>query len=217
MTSIIDDKNIRRTVAEGRGFSAGDVHAHTQRTLRDSEMSAQEKRFCAFLRQGMPFEVACNAAGLSVERGRALAASNEVVASSQQHNFRLRSSEPLVTRDMLTLMLFEERERSSTASEGIAAIREMGRLNGLYPDQQPRLAPTRGGYGGGYGGGNAGVTVDGTVQEMSRNALSRKSDAELHELANAQIYNTEADMIQYDKEPATFEDEHDGEDEESAY
>lgn len=209
MTSIIDDEHIRRTVAEGRSFSAGDVHAHTHRTLRDSDLSAQEKRFCAFLRQGMPFEVACNAAGLSVERGKSLAANNEVVASSQQHNFRMRSSEPLVTRDMLTLMLFEERERSATASEGIAAIREMGRLNGLYPEQQPRLAPTRGGVA-------QAVTVDGVAQTpemMSRNALSRKSDAELHALANAKIYNNEADAVQYDKEPAQYEEEFDDDEE----
>ena len=205
MSSIIDDKDLRRTVLDGSSFSAGDVHAHTHRALRNTEMTAQEKRFCAFLRQGMPFAVACNAAGMSVERGKLLAERHEAIASSQQHNFRMRSSEPLVTRDMLTLMLFEERERSATASEGIAAIREMGRLNGLYPDQQQRLAPTRGGV------PAHAVTVDGvaTTPEMSRNALARKSDAELHELASAKIYNDASDLVQYDKEPAVF----DGEDE----
>ena len=59
------------------------------------------------------------------------------------------------------------------------------------------------------------MTVDGvaTTPEMSRNALARKSDAELHELASAKIYNDESDLVQYDKEPAVF----DGEDEQEDY
>lgn len=200
--SMVDDPLLREAVRDGRNFSAGDVYQQSQEVLSYTELSAQERRFSAFLRQGMPFAVACNASGLSVERGRKLAATNEVVASSEQHNLRLRTGEPLVTRDMLTMMLFEERERSGTASEGIAAIREMGRLNGLYPEQQPRLAP-------GQGRAGQAVTVDGTAQtpEMSKNALSRKTDAELHELANMKIYNDESDMVQYDKEPAEFDEE----------
>lgn len=204
---MMDDPAVRHAAMQrDLHYSTGDINEHAQRVLAHTELTAQERRFSAFLRQGLPFEVACNAAGLSRTRGIELRDTNEVIAQSTQHNYRLQAGKPLVTTDMLTLMLFEERERSATASEGIAAIREMGRLNGLYPEQQ-KLAPHRGGV-------SAGVTVNGQsseAPEMSRNALARKSDDELFALAVAKVYNSDADAVQYDKEPADYDEDEDDE------
>ena len=43
-----------------------------------------------------------------------------------------------VTRDRLTMMLFEAHRKSATATEEIAAIRELGKLHGFYDGPPPQ-------------------------------------------------------------------------------
>lgn len=201
MEELLDSDEYReKCLTSGATPSSGDVFEYQLEQVQHSstqDMSAQELRFCAFLRQGLHLELAANAAGLSIPAARELVQSTDVVAAAARHASALQNGAILVTRDMLTLMLLEERERSATASEGVAAIREIGRLNGLYPEQhlqrvamQQALRTAQ---------RAEGAVVDGQYtesQQATRGELSRMNDEQLMELAGCQVHNLPRDRRQ---------------------
>lgn len=201
---LLDSDEYReKCLTSGAAPSSGDVFEYELAQVENSErdpnrvLTAQEARFCAFLRQGMHIELAANAAGLSIPAARELVQTTDVVAAAVRHSSALQSGSIIVTRDMLTLMLLEERERSGTASEGVAAIREIGRLNGLYPEQhlqriamQQALKTAQ---------RAEGAVVDGEYaekQQATRSELSRMNDEQLMELAGCQVHNRPSDRRQ---------------------
>lgn len=168
-----------KAVQSGLQYDDGDVFDAELDTLqlerqRDGTyLTAQQKRLLAFMRQGLDTAIAANAAGMTPEDAFEFLNNNrdysEQAAKSQQ---TLQQARVIVTRDMLTLMLLEERERSGTASEGISAIKEIGRLNGLYPEQAEAMRKVK--------DIEQGVTVDGVTNS---NVLAGKSDDELMAIA----------------------------------
>lgn len=166
------------------GFESGDGDQfdYDVRTLPSRQpdgtfLTAPQKRLIAFLRQGLSEEIAANAAGMSYEEAVEFMQSDAAAKYAQQKATQLQTARVLVTRDMLTLMLLEERERSGTASEGISAIREIGRLNGLYPEQADSMAKVRA-----Y---EQGVTVEGQVH--NKNTIANKTDEELARIAGVTL------------------------------
>lgn len=203
LAQLIADPEYQRKCAEfGAAPSDGDVFAYNmERTAQEarhtdgSELNKQELRFCTFLRQGLTLEVAANAAGIPLSVARKIASSSEIVETANRQSAAIRNASLVITRDMLTLMFLEERERSGTASEGIAALREIGRLNALYPEQQLQRMAIMNEIRKQNGGG---VTLDGSSEPVraSRSELSRKTDEELMELAGCQVHNTDHDRRQ---------------------
>jgi hypothetical protein len=74
-----------------------------------------------------------------------------------------------VTRDHLTQMLFEAHRKSATATEEIAAIRELGKLHGLYEPEKVNHRVTN-------------VHVIEEIEGMSTAELLELADMKIHTL-----------------------------------
>lgn len=77
-----------------------------------------------------------------------------------------------VSRESLTTMLFEAHSHAANATEEIAAIREIGKIHGLYESDKQR-------------GGPHVVNIHGNVNNIKQ--IERASDAQLIELAGETI------------------------------
>lgn len=111
-------------------------------------LSAQQIKFVTWLQQGLTYPMAARAVGTPAEVALEWA-EDPRIQQAMAYADTLRQASVVVTRDMLTLMLLEERAMADTSTAAITAIREIGRLNGLYPEQKV----TR----------QSGITVDGAV------------------------------------------------------
>lgn len=93
-----------------------------------SLISEQERQALHYLGQGFTKNAAAKAAGFPsasvFQRQHMIDALNEINSDI--------TTEIKVTRNMLTQMLFESHRKSATATEEIAAVREIGKLHGLY-------------------------------------------------------------------------------------
>lgn len=155
-----DGKNLRKPVANAMVKPSNAFDPQTQQSVvaegltnavidgKIPPLSAQQIKFITWLQQGLTYQVAARAVGTPVET--ALEWSQDPrVQQAMAYADTLRQASVIVTRDMLTLMLLEERAMADTSTAAITAIREIGRLNGLYPEQKV----TR-----------PGITVDGTAE-----------------------------------------------------
>lgn len=122
-------------------------YEHAQRQLHSAkemgllpEISRQEVAFVTYVRQGLPFNTAARCAGMTAEHMLAFTEDSRFHAA-MQYSMERASSVLNVTRDMLNYMLMEAHACSANATEQIMAIRELGKLNDLYPRAG---APARG-------------------------------------------------------------------------
>ena len=97
-------------------------------------LTAQQIKFITWLQQGLTYPLAARAVGCSIEDAVSWG-EDPRVQRAREYADTLRQASVIVTRDMLTLMLLEERSRADTSTAAITAIREIGRLNALYPEQ----------------------------------------------------------------------------------
>jgi hypothetical protein len=98
--------------------------------------SAQEERFILFVLRGIEPNEAATAAGYSTvgEGGRLMRAPRikaglDMLRKREFYDIR-------ITRESLSHMLLEAHAKAATATEEIAAIRELGKMNGLYAPEQ---------------------------------------------------------------------------------
>lgn len=134
------------------------------RTPRGRFLTAQEAKFVGLYCQGMPLNSAALAAGYQKNSGPILL-QNEAVAETITA-LKMRQMDSLgevVTRDFVGQIFLEAHKKAATATEEIAAGRELGKLYGLY-------APEKG-------------TVEVNVQVNRIEQLESLSDAELMRLA----------------------------------
>lgn len=93
-----------------------------------SVITEQERQALHYLTRGFSKSAAAKAAGLPsasvFTRPHVIEAMKDINSDS--------TAEIKVTRDTLTQMLFESHRKSATATEEIAAAREIGKLHGLY-------------------------------------------------------------------------------------
>jgi len=100
-------------------------------------LTAQQEQFVLYILRGMaPTQAARGAGYKSPSSTAGQLMQMDKIQAVLAH---LRSEEMdsiKVTRDQLTLMLFEAHRKSATATEEITAVRELGKMHGLYePDK----------------------------------------------------------------------------------
>lgn len=93
-----------------------------------SIITEQERQALHYLSRGFSKAAAAKAAGLP---SSAVFERAHVQEALSDMNTEV-TAEIKVTRDTLTQMLFESHRKSATATEEIAAAREIGKLHGLY-------------------------------------------------------------------------------------
>jgi phage terminase small subunit len=95
-------------------------------------LTAQEKQALQYMAKGFSKTAAARAAGFPTsdvfKRPHVKQAADQVLANDV--------GEIKVTRGMVTQMLLESHRKSATATEEIAAARELGKLHGLYEPEK---------------------------------------------------------------------------------
>lgn len=111
------------------------INAVTQ-VLGVDPLTSQEEAFVAYILKGCTAAQAGRQVGLpsSADWGPVLAKPN--VSKVVDYGVKLQAQRVQVTRDQLNLMLFEAHRKAGTATEEIMAVRELGKLNGLYQQQE---------------------------------------------------------------------------------
>ena len=99
---------------------------------RERFLSEQEKRFVGLYAQGMTARAAARAAGYELPEALRLIKRQDVMESIAV--MRQRMNEQLgevITRDFVGAMILEAHKKAATATEEIAAARELAKLYGL--------------------------------------------------------------------------------------
>jgi len=120
-------------------ITAGDI-AYLQSCYPHADitpLTAQQEQFVLYALRGLTPSQAAKAAGYKshAHSGRSLMAQEKIQAllghlrSEELDNIK-------VTRDKLTIMLFEAHRKSATSTEEIAAVRELGKMHGLYEPEK---------------------------------------------------------------------------------
>lgn len=130
-------------------------------------LTSQEEQLVLFRARGMSITASSRAAGYTPSAGGELLATprmEAVVSYLYDCNHRNVS----ITTDMLNTMLLEAHRKSATSTEEVMSIRELGKLNDLYPSEKKRieLIPS---------------------EVRNERQLERMSDADLLELTGATI------------------------------
>lgn len=96
-------------------------------------LTEQEIMLLNIVRQGIPLIQAVRMAGyMDIEEGLSFLEEDERGKQATHFNVQLHQASPQITRDLLTSQFYEERARSINAAEGVACLREVGKLHGLY-------------------------------------------------------------------------------------
>lgn len=97
-------------------------------------LTSQQEQFLMYHLRGMSVAEACRAVGYSSsDTGRRLLAEERVQVILEYMRAR-EFNDVQVSLETLTAMLFEAHRKSATATEEIAAIRELGKLHAIYPE-----------------------------------------------------------------------------------
>lgn len=155
--------------------------AHTRTADLLEPLTPQEAKFVAMLCQGLPKKVAAEAAGYTAaSTPYALMKKPRVLAALEQQKM-LFAEKAMVNRDILTVQFYEERAKAATAGEGIAALREIGRLHGLYEANKVEVTKKE-------------VTNAKQVETLSVDELIELSADDYEELAPQPITYTSAEI-----------------------
>jgi hypothetical protein len=104
------------------------ITALPTRTLTHTEL-----QFAGYFAQGLTAEAAGRAVGMPPAQARTLARDDAVVqAITDAKLAQRRLLGRAVTRENLTMMLLQSHAKAASVSEEISAIKEIGKLNGLY-------------------------------------------------------------------------------------
>lgn len=103
-------------------------------------LTTQERLFCKRIAQGMSLEVAAKEAGMTKKQAAELLTKDDIqnvlaVLKNQVEEY-MRID---VTTDMLNAMLFEAHATAASSTEKIAAVRELGKMNGLYAPEKKEV------------------------------------------------------------------------------
>jgi hypothetical protein len=135
-------------------------------------LSTQQEQYLLLHMRGMSNAEASRAAGYTDTRtGNRLLAREDVQVMIEYLRDKT-LGDLRVDVETLTVMLFEAHRKSATSTEEVNAIRELGRLHALYPEQQLKAAA-------------ANITTINQINVTNTKQLARMSDAELMELAQS--------------------------------
>ena len=130
-------------------------------------LTAQEEQLLLHRVRGLSSAAAARAAGMSRQQGEMLLETEKFRIILE---FLIQQARPALTidRDMLNGMLMQAHKKAATATEEISAVRELGKLNDLYPTEKKQLNIN-------------------TKNITNSNQLENLSDAELIELSGETI------------------------------
>jgi len=102
-----------------------------------SFLTSQERDFCVGVAQGQPPKTVATALGMSGASHVRLLKLDRIqnmlaVLKAQVERY----TGIVVTRDLLSEMLFEAHATSGTSTEKIAAVRELGKMHGMYAPEK---------------------------------------------------------------------------------
>lgn len=96
------------------------------------DMSRQEAAFITYVRQGLPHPTAARCAGMTIAHMN-MFLEDERFVRALSYSMERSAATVNITRDMLSYMLLESHSIAANATEQIMAIKELGKLHGLYP------------------------------------------------------------------------------------
>lgn len=104
-------------------------------------LTSQEKMFCKLMAQGQPPEVAAKEVGITSKKQWVELLEKPHIKETLAH-LRAHVNQYLgvnITKDLLNGMLLEAHATSATSTEKIAAVRELGKMNGLYAPEKSEI------------------------------------------------------------------------------
>jgi len=106
----------------------------------ERKLTSQQERFVFLLMQGMSPRQSLRGAGYSENTSAVDVAKHPQVVRAIEYFQRVGGEQISVNRDKLTVMLFDAHSKAATATEEITAVRELGKMYGLYEsDRQAAL------------------------------------------------------------------------------
>lgn len=102
-------------------------------------LDIQMEQVALFLARGMTIHGTANATGKSVYLIKQALDNDTNLQIALEYLRSAGERELQITRDMLNVMLLEAHRKSATATEEINAVRELGKLNDLYPNAKTQL------------------------------------------------------------------------------
>ena len=143
--------------------------------VRVRSLSSQEENCLLYHLRGMSEAEAARAAGYEDEQATARLLRREDARLILGYLRDKTLGDARIDVERLTGMLLEAHRKSATATEEIAAVRELGKLHGLYPEQ--KKSPS--------------VQINQQINVTNTTQLKRLSDAELLRLAGDNAALTE--------------------------
>lgn len=111
--------------------------------LQNAEpLTPQENALVAYLTQGVPLMTAGRMSGINSPKQVLRIADKPQVKHAIQYVQHLAMERMVISKELLTSQLYEERAKAATAGEGIAALREIAKLHGLYEAQKIEVTKT---------------------------------------------------------------------------
>lgn len=103
-------------------------------------LTSQEQTFCKRVAQGMQPELAGRESGLTKKQWAELLTRDNIqntlaILKNQVQEYMKVD----VTTDLLNSMLFEAHATAATSTEKISAVRELGKMNGLYAPEKKEI------------------------------------------------------------------------------
>ena len=133
-------------------------------------LTSQEEHYVIYRLRGLSPAQAATAAGYSHAVSGYALEKKDKIQRALSHFRERQASEIKVTRDMLTRMLFEAHSHSANATEEIAAIRELGKMHGIYEQSD---APSV----------NVNINNIAKLERMSDKELLRLSELEIEDVS----------------------------------
>jgi len=112
-------------------------HIHYAALATDVRVTPQQERFLALHIHGFGIHTAARHAGMDLQAARDLVDSPEI-ARLLDYMRDLHEDAVRVTRETVTVMLLEAHRKAASASEEIAAAKELGKLHGLYKSDEQK-------------------------------------------------------------------------------
>lgn len=116
---------------------------HAEAALGLAKLTPQEHEFVSALTQGLPLLKAAQVAGIPRSEVTEVQARPHVVQVLAYLRDQYAAENVDITRDMLNVMLLQAHARSASTTEEVMAIREMGKMNGLYAPERREVHETK--------------------------------------------------------------------------
>lgn len=95
-------------------------------------LTQQQVTLLEYVRQGLPIDQCARMVGMDFETAINFLQEDSRGMEAYNYGQALHNAAPIITKDLITSQLYEERARSANAAEGVACLREIAKINGLY-------------------------------------------------------------------------------------